>query len=167
MKSDTYTKDQQENVGLFFLPKIGWCVYTVYIRYTQYIHTLEENMNIIISNSSQDPIYVQIRKQLSQLILNGGLKGGDQLPSIRSLAKELQVSVITTKRAYEELEKEGYIETVAGKGTYVSRKNNELLKEQRLRLLESKAEGIVNESKALQLSLEDLQQMIACLYEGE
>lgn len=167
MKSDTYTKDQQENVGLFFLPKIGWCVYTVYIRYTQYIHTLEENMNIIISNSSQDPIYVQIRKQLSQLILNGGLKGGDQLPSIRSLAKELQVSVITTKRAYEELEKEGYIETVAGKGTYVSRKNNELLKEQRLRLLESKAEGIVNESKALQLSLEDLQQMIACLYKGE
>lgn len=167
MKSDTYTKDQQENVGLFFLPKIGWCVYTVYIRYIQYIHTLEENMNIIISNSSQDPIYVQIRKQLSQLILNGGLKGGDQLPSIRSLAKELQVSVITTKRAYEELEKEGYIETVAGKGTYVSRKNNELLKEQRLRLLESKAEEIVNESKALQLSLEELQQMIACLYEGE
>ena len=78
-------------------------------------------MNIIISNSSQDPIYVQIRKQLSQLILNGGLKGGDRLPSIRSLAKELQISVITTKRAYEELEK-GYIETVAGKGTYVSRK---------------------------------------------
>ena len=151
---------------VFFLPKIGSCVYTVYIRYIQYIHTMEENMNIIISNSSQDPIYVQIRKQLSQLILNGGLKGGDQLPSIRSLAKELQISVITTKRAYEELEKEGYIETVAGKGTYVSRKNNELLKEQRLRLLESKAEEIVNESKALQLSLEDLQQMIACLYEG-
>ncbi|EEL04459.1 Transcriptional regulator, GntR [Bacillus cereus BDRD-ST196] len=110
---------------------------------------------------------MQIRKQLSQLILNGGLKGGDQLPSIRSLAKELQISVITTKRAYEELEKEGYIETVAGKGTYVSRKNNELLKEQRLRLLESKVEEVVNESKALQLSLEDLQQMIACLYEGE
>ena len=167
MKSDTYTKDQQENVGLFFLPKIGWCVYTVYIRYIQYIHKLEENMNIIISNSSQDPIYVQIRKQLSQLILNGGLKGGDQLPSIRSLAKELQISVITTKRAYEELEKEGYIETVAGKGTYVSRKNNELLKEQRLRLLESKAEEIVKESKVLQLSLEELQQMIACLYKGE
>jgi len=167
LKSDTYTKDQQENVGLFFLPKIGCCVYTVYIRYTQYIHTLEENMNIIISNSSQDPIYVQIRKQLSQLILNGGLKGGDQLPSIRSLAKELQISVITTKRAYEELEKEGYIETVAGKGTYVSRKNNELLKEQRLRLFESKTEEIVKESKVLQLSLEELQQMIACLYKGE
>ncbi|MFD6505811.1 MULTISPECIES: GntR family transcriptional regulator [unclassified Bacillus (in: firmicutes)] len=124
-------------------------------------------MNIIISNSSQDPIYAQIRKQLRQLILNGGLKGGDQLPSIRSLAKELQISVITTKRAYEELEKEGYIETVAGKGTYVSRENNELLKEQRLRLLESKAEEIVNESKVLQLSLEELQQMIACLYKGE
>lgn len=124
-------------------------------------------MNIIISNSSPDPIYEQISKQLRQLILNGGLKGGDQLPSIRSLAKELQISVITTKRAYEELEKEGYIETVAGKGTYVSVQNNELIREQRLRLLENKAEEIVNESKFLQLSLEELQQMIAFLYKGE
>ncbi|PEJ37220.1 GntR family transcriptional regulator [Bacillus pseudomycoides] len=106
-------------------------------------------MNIIISNSSPDPIYEQISKQLKQLILNGGLKGGDQLPSIRSLAKELQISVITTKRAYEELEKERYIETVAGKGTYVSVQNNELIKEQRLRLLESKAEESVQESKFL------------------
>ncbi|MEB3054018.1 MULTISPECIES: GntR family transcriptional regulator [Bacillus] len=124
-------------------------------------------MNIIISNSSPDPIYEQISKKLRQLILNGGLKGGDQLPSIRSLAKELQISAITTKRAYEELEKERYIETVAGKGTYVSVQNNELIKEQRLRLLESKAEEIVQESKFLQLSLEELQQMITFLYKGE
>lgn len=89
------------------------------------------------------------------------------MPSIRSLAKELQISVITTKRAYEELEKEGYIETVAGKGTYVSVQNNELIREQRLRLLESKAEELVNESKLLQLSLEELQQMITFLYKGE
>ncbi|CAI8748534.1 hypothetical protein EMIT019CA3_10653 [Bacillus pseudomycoides] len=89
------------------------------------------------------------------------------MPSIRSLAKELQISVITTKRAYEELEKERYIETVAGKGTYVSVQNNELIKEQRLRLLESKAEEIVQESKFLQLSLEELQQMITFLYKGE
>ncbi|EMA6341564.1 GntR family transcriptional regulator [Bacillus cytotoxicus] len=124
-------------------------------------------MNIIISNSSPDPIYEQISKQLRQLILNGRLKGGEQLPSIRSLAKELQISVITTKRAYEELEKEGYIETVAGKGTYVSEKNSELIREQRLRLLESKVEEVVNESKLLQLSFEELEQMIACLYKGE
>ncbi|AIK36457.1 MULTISPECIES: GntR family transcriptional regulator [Bacillus] len=124
-------------------------------------------MNIIISNSSPDPIYEQISKKLRQLILNGGLKGGDQLPSIRSLAKELQISAITTKRAYEELEKERYIETVAGKVTYVSVQNNELIKEQRLRLLESKAEEIVQESKFLQLSLEELQQMITFLYKGE
>ncbi|PEB43131.1 GntR family transcriptional regulator [Bacillus pseudomycoides] len=124
-------------------------------------------MNIIISNSSPDPIYEQISKKLRQLILNGGLKRGDQLPSIRSLAKELQISAITTKRAYEELEKERYIETVAGKGTYVSVQNNELIKEQRLRLLESKAEEIVQESKFLQLSLEELQQMITFLYKGE
>ncbi|EEM15461.1 Transcriptional regulator, GntR [Bacillus pseudomycoides DSM 12442] len=128
---------------------------------------MEENMNIIISNSSPDPIYEQISKKLRQLILNGGLKGGDQLPSIRSLAKELQISAITTKRAYEELEKERYIETVAGKVTYVSVQNNELIKEQRLRLLESKAEEIVQESKFLQLSLEELQQMITFLYKGE
>ncbi|HDX9587797.1 TPA: GntR family transcriptional regulator [Bacillus pseudomycoides] len=124
-------------------------------------------MNIIISNSSPDPIYEQISKQLRQLILNGNLQGGEQLPSIRSLAKELQISVITTKRAYEELEKEGYIETVAGKGTYVSMQNNELIREQRLRLLESKAEEVVNEGKLLQLSLEELQQMIMFLYKGE
>lgn len=124
-------------------------------------------MNIIISNSSPDPIYEQISKQLRKHILNGDLKGGEQLPSIRSLAKELQISVITTKRAYEELEKEGYIETVAGKGTYVSVQNNELIREQRLRLLESKAEEVVNESKLLQLSLEELQLMIALLYKGE
>lgn len=124
-------------------------------------------MNIIISNASQDPIYEQISKQLRQLILNGVLAGGEQLPSIRSLAKELQISVITTKRAYEELEKEGYIETVAGKGTYVSVQNSELLKEKRLRSLESKAEEVVNESKMLELSLEELQQMIAFLYKGE
>lgn len=89
------------------------------------------------------------------------------MPSIRSLAKELQISAITTKRAYEELEKERYIETVAGKVTYVSVQNNELIKEQRLRLLESKAEEIVQESKFLQLSLEELQQMITFLYKGE
>lgn len=160
-------KDQQEIVGLFLLPKIEKCVYTVYIRYVQYIHDVEVNMNIIISNSSPDPIYEQISKQLRQLILNGNLQGGEQLPSIRSLAKELQISVITTKRAYEELEKEGYIETVAGKGTYVSVQNNELIREQRLRLLESKAEEVVNESKFLQLSLEELQHMIAFLYKGE
>lgn len=124
-------------------------------------------MNIIISNASQDPIYEQISKQLRQLILNGVLAGGEQLPSIRSLAKELQISVITTKRAYEELEKEGYIETVAGKGTYVSVQNSELLREKRLRSLENKAEEVVNESKMLELSLEELQQMIAFLYKGE
>ncbi|WP_369902643.1 GntR family transcriptional regulator [Bacillus manliponensis] len=124
-------------------------------------------MDIIISNASQDPIYEQISKQIKQLILNGALVGGEQLPSIRGFAKELQISVITTKRAYEELEKEGYIETIAGKGTYVSVQNSELLRENRLRSLESKAEEIVNESKMLELSLEELQQMIAFLYKGE
>ena len=163
MKSDTYTKDQQENVGLFLANR--WCVYTVYISYIQYIHTGGKHEYYYFEFFPR-PYLCTDKKTIKPAYFKWWFKGWRPLPSIRSLAKELQISVITTKRAYEELEKEGYIETVAGKGTYVSRKNNELLKEQRLRLLESKAEEIVNESKALQLSLEELQQMIACLYEG-
>ena len=77
-------------------------------------------MNILISNSSPDPIYEQISKQIRAQIISGELREGDPLPSIRSLARELQISVITTKRAYEELEKEGFIDTVGGKGCFVA-----------------------------------------------
>ncbi|EFG88992.1 transcriptional regulator, GntR family [Clostridium carboxidivorans P7] len=86
-------------------------------------------MNIIISNSVGEPIYEQITKQIKNLIFNGALCEGDSLPSIRNLAQELKISVITTKRAYEELERDGFIETIPGKGSYVASQNKELLRE--------------------------------------
>jgi len=125
-------------------------------------------MDIIISNSSQDPLYKQIIKQIKKQIIRGDLSPGEALPSIRKLAKELQISVITTKRAYEELEKEGFIETVAGKGSFVASQNRELLREKRLRMIEEKLMEVVVESKAFNISLEELQQMLRILYrEGE
>ncbi len=89
-------------------------------------------MNIIISNSSNTPIYEQIKEQIKNKIVSNELKTGELLPSIRNLAKDLRVSVITTKNAYDELEREGYVETIPGKGTYVANKNIELIKEEQL-----------------------------------
>ncbi len=122
-------------------------------------------MDIIISNASQDPIYEQILKQIKTMILKGHLQPGDMLPSIRGLAKDLQISVITTKRAYEELEKEGFVETVGGKGSFVAGQNRELLREQRLKIVEEKLAEAVMESKVLNISLKELQQMLELLYE--
>ena len=96
-----------------------------------------ETMNIIISNSSNTPIYEQIKEQIKNKIVSNELKTGELLPSIRSLAKDLRISVITTKNAYEELEKEGYIETIPSKGTYVADKNIELIREEQLQKIES------------------------------
>ncbi|RBP44804.1 GntR family transcriptional regulator [Garciella nitratireducens] len=121
-------------------------------------------MNIVISNSSQQPIYAQIVDQIKQLILKGELIEGELLPSIRNLAKELQISVITTKRAYDELEKEGFIVTVQGKGTYVTVKNKELLRESKLKLIEEKLEEAVLAGKSINLTLEEMQEMLKLLY---
>ena len=85
-------------------------------------------MDIIISNSSNIPLYEQVKEQIKNKIVSNELKTGELLPSIRSLAKDLRISVITTKNAYEELEREGYVETIPGKGTYVANKNKELIK---------------------------------------
>lgn len=124
-------------------------------------------MNIIISNSSQDPIYIQIVRQIKTAIMMEDILAGDALPSIRILAKELKISVITTKRAYEELEREGFIETVPGKGSYVSGQNKELIREKRLAIIEEKLTEVVHESKLLSLSLEELQGMLLILYTDE
>jgi len=113
-------------------------------------------MNIIISNTSDEPIYGQIVRQVRQAILNGELAPGQALPSIRQLAKDLQISVITTKRAYEELEKVRLIDSVVGKGSYVSGANPQFIREQRLRLLESKLLEVVRESRELRMSPEEL-----------
>ena len=124
-------------------------------------------MHIIISNSSQIPIYEQITEQIKSQIIRGDLKENEELPSIRSLAKELQISVITTKRAYEELEKEGFIVTMPGKGSYVAGQNEELLKEKRLKIIEEKLMDVVIESRILGLSMEEALKMLELLFEEE
>ncbi len=122
-------------------------------------------MNIIISNSSDKPIYDQIVEQIKNMIINGDLKEAEMLPSIRNLAKEIQISVITTKRAYEELEREGYIVSVPGKGSFVSAQNKELLKEARIRIVEEKLSEAVSAAKTIDISMEELQKMLRILYE--
>ncbi len=121
-------------------------------------------MNIIISNSSGEPIYEQITNQVKSAIMKGELSEGELLPSIRLLAKELQISVITTKRAYEELEREGFIQTVPGKGSYVSSQNKELLKEKRLKELENKLTEVITASKLIGLTLLELDEMLRLLF---
>jgi len=122
-------------------------------------------MNIIIANSSPDPIYQQIVAQIKNLILKGDLTEAEVLPSIRILAKELQISVITTKRAYEELERDGYIETVGGKGSFVSAQNKELLREKRLRVVEEKVAAAILAARTVGLEREELLEMFKLLYE--
>lgn len=122
-------------------------------------------MNIIISNSSQEPIYQQIVRQIKNLIMSGKLTEDEMLPSIRKLAKELQISVITTKRAYDELEKDGYIISRPGKGSFVAAQNKELLKEMRLKIVEEKLIEAVKAGKSMNLDLIDLQEMLKIIYE--
>jgi GntR family transcriptional regulator len=135
----------------------------------RYIGTVKRRkaMNIIISNSSQQPIYEQIVTQIKQTIMMGELKEAEPLPSMRTLAKELQISIITTKRAYDELEAEGFIVTVQGKGTYVASQNMELIKESRLKIVEDRLAGAMEVGKQLGLSLEDFIDMIKLLYQSE
>lgn len=124
-------------------------------------------MKIIVSNSSPDPIYEQIKKQIKSQIINGELDEGATLPSIRKLAKELQISVITTKRAYEDLEREGFIDTVTGKGSFVAAQNKEFLREKRMKIVEDKLGGAISEAKMLGIGIDELKEMLVLLYEEE
>lgn len=122
-------------------------------------------MKIIISNSSDEPIYEQIARQIKEMIIKGELEEGEALPSIRGLAKDIQISVITTKRAYEELEREGFIETVQGKGSFVAVQNKELLKEKKLKIIEEKLAELVRESKLLGISYKEIEEILKILFE--
>lgn len=124
-------------------------------------------MNIIISNSSGQPIYDQISTQIKNLIMQGQLQEGDALPSMRLLAKELRISVITTKRAYEELEREGFIVSIPGKGSFVAAQNMELVREENLKLIESHMQSILELAIQNGLGPDDLKEMLFLLYEGE
>ena len=124
-------------------------------------------MNIIISNGSQDPIYTQIGQQIKAAIIGGQLKEGDMLPSMRALAKELRISIITTKRAYEELEKDGFIQTVAGKGCFVAPKNLEFVKEMHLKELESALTHAVELARICDVSEDEMHAMLDMFLKGE
>ena len=121
-------------------------------------------MRIVLSNASPDPIYEQIARQIRSQILSGDLSEGDLLPSIRALARDLQISVITTKRAYEELEREGLLNTVGGKGTFVAAQNPELLREKQLQAVESKLAEAVEQARLLGVEPEQLAEMLRLLY---
>ncbi len=124
-------------------------------------------MDIIISNSSNVPLYEQVKEQIKNKIVSNELKAGELLPSIRSLAKDLRISVITTKNAYDELEREGYVETIQGKGTYVSNKNTELIKEEQLQKIENLIEMAVSIAKISNISKKEIEEMLNILYEEE
>jgi GntR family transcriptional regulator len=120
-------------------------------------------VKILISNTSSDPIYEQIKSEIKRQIVIGDLSDGEALPSIRKLALDLQISVITTKRAYDDLEKEGLISSVAGKGTFILAKNKGLLKEKKLKLIESKLAEAVEAAKMLGIKGKELERMLSLL----
>ncbi len=123
-------------------------------------------MDIIITNSSGEPIYSQITSQIKAMIMSGELKEGDALPSMRNLAAQLRISLITTKRAYEDLEREGFIESYTGKGSFVKAQNAELLREEHLRQIEVLLAEASDKARLCNISLPDLQDMLSLMYEN-
>ena len=136
---------------------------TVYIRYIQ----IGDNLDIIISNASGKPIYEQITTQVKNLIIANQLHEGEPLPSLRLLAKELRISVITTKRAYDDLERDGFIETVAGKGCFVARRDTSLIREEQMKKVEQMLQEAIDIAQASAISCEELVQVLQLLYKGE
>ena len=124
-------------------------------------------MNIQINNSSDDPIYLQIKNQIKAQIISGDLKVGEQLPSIRFLAKELRVSMLTAKRAFDKLELDGFINSVQGKGNFVAAQNKELIREEYLKKIESKLQEVVELSEIADVSSDELIEMLKSYVEGE
>ena len=124
-------------------------------------------MDIILSNTSGKPTYEQITDQVKDQIMTGALAAGDALPSMRLLAKELRISVITTKRAYEELERDGFLENVPGKGCFVAPQNPELLREAQLRRVEEKLSQAVEEARKGGFPPDTLHELLDILYQGD
>ena len=124
-------------------------------------------MDIVISNASGKPIYEQITTQIKNKIITGELRPGDALPSMRVLAKELRISVITTKRAYADLEQDGFIETAPGKGSFVAQKNTEFIREENYRQIQDLLEQAIDLSKSCGLTLSELTELITLLYTGD
>ena len=124
-------------------------------------------MDIIISNASGEPIYNQIVSQIKTMIMEGTLKEGDALPSMRNLAMQLRISVMTTKRAYEELERDGFIESYTGKGSFVKAQNTELYREEQLRSIEALLSEACDKAKKCGIPLSELQEILEIVYGGD
>ena len=124
-------------------------------------------MDIIISNASNDPIYLQIVNQIKAMIMSGELAPGDALPSMRNLAMQMRISLITTKRAYEELERDGFIESYTGKGSFVKAQNAEFLREENLRRIEEFLQQATEKAKLAGIGLEELKGILEMLYGEE
>jgi GntR family transcriptional regulator len=124
-------------------------------------------MDIILRNESDEPIYQQIVEQIKAQIMNGTLTAGDALPSMRTLAAQLRISVITTKRAYEELERSGYIENYTGKGCFVKKQNTDFLREETIRQTEDMLAQVCKKAKLCGLSADDLKEMVDIIYSEE
>lgn len=124
-------------------------------------------MEIILSNSSLKPIYEQITTQIKAMIMNGTLKAGDPMPSMRALAKSLHISVITAQHAYEDLQRDGFIQTIAGKGTFVAAQNMDFIREENLRIIEAKLQEAADIARIHDISLSDLIQSLTLFYNEE
>ncbi|GAA0414397.1 MAG: GntR family transcriptional regulator [Bacillota bacterium] len=124
-------------------------------------------MQIIISNNVKGPIYEQIYTQIKKHILTNELQAGQSLPSMRQLAKDLDISVITTKRAYEELEKNGFIFSIVGKGSFVSEQNNEMIRERKMKVIEEQLMDAIQNSKEIGLELTELEELLRMLFKEE
>ncbi len=122
-------------------------------------------MEILISNSSDKPIYEQICTQIKSLIMNGTFSAGDALPSMRALAKDLHISVITVQRAYEDLTRDGFIETVSGKGTFVAAQNREFIREEQLRIAEELLQKAAEIGRTHGISYEQMTNILRLFYE--
>lgn len=121
-------------------------------------------MDIVISNNTGKPIYEQITTQVKALIISGELKAGDAIPSMRALAKSIHVSVITVQRAYEELQRDGFIETTVGRGSFVSAQNKEFYQEEQQRIAEEHLQIAAEIGRANRISLEKLKELLALFY---
>ncbi|CEF18323.1 Transcriptional regulator, GntR family [Staphylococcus xylosus] len=124
-------------------------------------------MKILLKNSSESPIYEQIKQQIKENILKGYVVSGEHLPSMRELAQDLSVSVITTKRAYEDLEKDGFVFTIRGKGTFVKEQDSSILKEKQFIVIESLAKSMSKEAKTIGMSLPELQEILEMIFEED
>lgn len=124
-------------------------------------------MNIILSNSSDEPIYQQIVSQIKAQIMSGELTAGDALPSMRLLAQQLRISVITTKRAYEELERDGFIENFAGKGCFVRTQNTDFLREEAVRQTEELLSKACEKARLCGLTLDEMKEILELVFGGE